>query len=99
MALINETDMRADVLTMYRATNRAGLPVHLVIAMLGVARSTLYSWYGGVPPTDKYTDRIKGLTAVADLAVEKELLPAPPTVVDDRWKQAITLYVEKTKGA
>ena len=92
MAVINEEDMHPLTLSMYKATNRAGLPVHLVTAMLHIARSTLYSWYAGVEPTKKYHAKIKVLTAVADLAVTEELLPTHPNAVDARWKEAITAY-------
>lgn len=97
MAVINEQNMHPLTLAMYRAVNRARLPVHLVTAMLGVARSTLYSWYAGIEPREKYHGKIKALTSVADLAVERELLPTQPNAIDDRWTEAILAYKVQQK--
>lgn len=95
MAVIDEGLMAPQVLLMYRAVRSAGLPVHLITAMLQIARSTLYSWYAGIIPTDKYSRKIHTLTAVANLAVAEGLLPAPPALLDERWAAAIDAYRTK----
>lgn len=94
MTTMNEEAMHPDVLSMYRATNRAKLPAHLVTALLQVARSTLYLWYAGGVPATKYHSRIKKLTEVANLAVEAELLPTHPSAVDVRLREALSRYKE-----
>jgi hypothetical protein len=92
MAVIDEGKMHVLVLPLYKSTSSARLPVHLVVAMLGVARSTLYSWYAGVPPATKYHGRIKVLTAISELAVSSKMLPTRPSAVDKVWQEAITRY-------
>ena len=82
---------------MYKAINRAGLPTHLPTAMLKVARSTLYSWYGGIRPSTKYLTKINTLIKIANLAVEEELLPAPPALQKSRFEEAIKRYMKHKK--
>jgi hypothetical protein len=90
---INEDEMDPEVLTLYKAVGRAGIAAHLSTSMLEIARSTLYSWYGGVTPSPEYRQKIKTLINVANLAVADELLPTSPQLVEERFNEAIRRYL------